>query len=101
MGKEYYDIRIRIKDGTKIDRYIKENKEKSTTLAKLIASAVEGYIDFIEGKNAVDENGNIYDQQEQLDIKEIKELMKDIKRVNRRLESYIFDRIVSAEKKGA
>lgn len=100
MLKEYYDIRIRIKTGTKIDSYVQENRKKTTVLAKIITDALENYLDILEGSKSVSKDGQILYTPEQLDIKEVKQLMKDVQRVNKRIENYIIDKIIEVEKKG-
>ena len=101
MLKEYYDIRIRIKTGTKIDSYVQENRKKTSILAKIITDALENYLDILEGSKSVSKDGQILYTPEQLDIKEVKQLMKDVQRVNKRIENYIIDKIIEVEKKGA
>ncbi len=88
-------IILRVKPGTKIYTYLEEQKNNYSVSSKIVVDALENYIDIIQGKKGVDESGHIqiYNQYEQLEIQEIKQLMKDVKRVNKRIESYIIDNI--------
>jgi len=84
---------LRVKPGSKIYTYLEEQKNNYSVSSKIVVDALENYIDIIQGKKGVDESGHIYNQHEQLEIQEIKQLMKDVKRVNKRIESYIIDNI--------
>lgn len=94
-------VLLRIKPGTKIYSYIEENSQRNATLSKIVTDALENYIDIVSGNKSVDENGSIINTPEQLDIKEVKQLMKDVQRCQKRIENYIIDKIIEVEKKGA
>ncbi len=101
MNEKQIEVRLRVKEGTKIYKYIKDNEQRTTIVSKIIIEALENYIDIINGNKNISEDGSLINTPEQLDIKEIKSLMKEVIRVNKRLENFIIDDLLEQRKNKA
>ena len=87
--EKYKTVILRIKPGTQIYNYLLEQEKNNNPIAsKVIMKALNNYIDSLNKKH------------EEIDIQELKQLMKDVKKSSMKIESTLFDLVIKDMKKG-